>query len=197
MRVPVVLRESIPIAVGALRANMARGALTTLGIVIGIVAVVLTMTAANGLQNKFRESFSSIGTDVVFVSRMPWVVMNDFFKYRNRPGISLREARALEYRFRGQAIVNPTVNGQRDVKFREQTMDGVTLIGTTEKQGVISSAQPQAGRFLLPLDVASKLDVCVIGSDVQKGLFGTANPINKTMNIGRTRFRVIGVMEKP
>ena len=196
MRVPVVLRESIPIAVGALRANMARGALTTLGIVIGIVAVVLTMTAANGLQNKFRESFSSIGTDVVFVSRMPWVVMNDFFKYRNRPGISLREARALEYRFRGQAIVNPTVNGQRDVKFREQTMDGVTLIGTTEKQGVISSAQPQAGRFLLPLDVASKLDVCVIGSDVQKGLFGTANPINKTMNIGRTRFRVIGVMEK-
>ena len=92
MRVPAALQESIPLALDALRANKARGVLTTLGIVIGIVAVVLTMTAANGLQNKFRESFSSVGSDVVFVSRMPWVVMNDFFKYRNRPGIALREA---------------------------------------------------------------------------------------------------------
>jgi len=160
------------------------------------VAVVLTMTAANGLENKFRESFSSVGTDVIYVSRMPWVVMNDFFIYRNRPGIALREAHALEDRFRGQAIVNPTVNGQRDVKYRDQSMESVIIIGTTEKQSVISSAQPQTGRFLLPFDVAYKRDVCVIGSEVQKGIFGAVNPINKTMMIGRTRFRVIGVMEK-
>ena len=196
MRVPVALLESIPIAIGALRANKARGALTTLGIIIGIVAVVLTMTAANGLENKFRESFSSVGTDIIYVSRMPWVVMNDFFKYRNRPGIALKEAYALEDRFRGRAIVNPTVNGQRDVKFRDQTMESVIIIGTTEKQSVMSSALPQTGRFLLPFDVAYKRNVCVIGSEVQKGLFGAVNPINKTMNIGRMRFRVIGVMEK-
>src|SRR3989442_7519586 len=188
--------ESLKIALRAIRANKARGALTTLGIIIGIVAVVLTMTAANGLQNKFRETYSSVGSDVIYVSRMPWVVMTDFFRYRNRPGIALREARALEDRFRGQAIVNPTVNGQRDVKFREQTMESVIIIGTTEKQSVISSAQPRTGRFLLPFDVAYKRDVCVIGSEVQKGLFGAANPINKTMMIGRTGFRVIGVMEK-
>jgi len=196
MRVPVALQESIPIAIGALRANKARGALTTLGIVIGIVAVVLTMTAAHGLENKFRESFSAVGSDVIYVSRMPWVVMNDFFTFRNRPGIALREARALEERFRGQAIVNPTVNGQRDVKFQNEAMEGVFVIGTTEKQSIISSAQPQTGRFLLPFDVAYKRDVCVIGSEVQKGLFGAVNPINKSMMIGRTRFRVIGVMEK-
>ena len=196
MRVPVALQESIPIAIGALRANKARSALTTLGIIIGIVAVVLTMTAANGLQNKFRESFSSVGTDIIYVSRMPWVVMNDFFRYRNRPGIALREARALEDRFRGRAIVNPTVNGQRDVKCRDQTMESVIIIGTTEKQSVMSDAVPQTGRFLLPFDVAYNRDVCVIGSEVQKGLFGAVNPINKEMKIGRTTFRVIGVMEK-
>ncbi len=196
MRVPVALQESIAIAIAALRANKARGALTTLGIVIGIVAVVLTMTAANGLQNKFRESFSALGSDVIYVSRMPWVVMNDFFRYRNRPGIALKEARALEDRFRGRAIINPTVDGQHDVKFREQTMEGVIVIGTTEKQSVISTQLPSTGRFLLPFDVAYKRDVCVIGSDIQKGLFGTVDPINKKMKIGRARFRVIGVMEK-
>src|SRR5437773_3446652 len=95
--------ESLKIALRAIRANKARGSLTTLGIIIGIVAVVLTMTAANGLQNKFRESFSSVGTDIIYVSRMPWVVMNDFFQYRNRPGIDLREAMALEEHFRGRS----------------------------------------------------------------------------------------------
>ena len=196
MRVPVALQESIPIAVAALRANKVRGSLTTLGIIIGIVAVVLTMTAAHGLENKFRESFSSVGSDVVYVSRMPWVVMNDFFKYRNRPGIALREARSLEERLRGAAIVNPTVNGQRDVKFKDETMENVIVIGTTEKQSVISSAQPQSGRFLLPFDVAYKRDVCVIGEDVRKGLFGSVDPLQKKMKIGRQTFRVIGVMEK-
>src|SRR5882672_5180196 len=150
----VQLRESLQIAIGALRANKGRGALTTLGIIIGIVAVVLTMTAANGLQNKFRESFSSVGSDIIYVSRMPWVVMNDFFKYRNRPGIALREARVLEDRFRGRAIVNPSLNTQRDVKYHEDTTEGVLIIGTTEKQSVLSAAQPQTGRFLMPFDVS-------------------------------------------
>jgi putative ABC transport system permease protein len=189
-------RESLSVAVRALRANKARGTLTTLGIIIGIVAVVTTMTAANGLQNRFRESFSAVGADVIYVSRMPWVVMNDFFRFRNRPPIELREADALEERMRGRAIVNPSVNGRESVKYRAQTMDDVAIIGTTEKQSALSSAQPEFGRFLLPFDVHFKRDVCVIGSDVREGLFGTANPLNQRIAIGRTAFRVIGVMEK-
>jgi len=177
MKAALDLRGSIQIALGALRANKFRGALTTLGIIIGVVAVVLTMTAANGLQNKFRESFSSVGADILYVSRMPWVVMNDFFLYRNRPGIRLREADALEARFRGRAIVNPSLASQLDVKYRDQTMEGVTVIGTTEKQSAMSSAQPDNGRFLLPFDVANRKNVCVLGSAVKDGLFGPANPI--------------------
>jgi len=195
-RLVLDLRESLSIAVRALRANKARGGLTTLGIIIGIVAVVTTMTAANGLQNRFRESFSAVGADVIYVSRMPWVVMNDFFLYRNRPPLELREARVLEERMRGRAIVNPTVDGRRDVKFRAETMDDVPIIGTTEKQTALSSARPEIGRFLLPFDIRFKKNVCVIGADVRDGLFGTASPLNQTLSIGRTAFRVIGVMEK-
>src|SRR5206468_6433281 len=109
--------ESLKIALRAIRANKGRGALTTLGIIIGIVAVVVTMTAANGLGNKFRESFSAVGTDVIYVSRMPWVVMNDFFSFRNRSNLDLREARMLEEKLRGTAIVNPSMAGNQDVKY--------------------------------------------------------------------------------
>src|SRR2546428_8389188 len=195
-RMVVDAGESLRIAFRALRANRARGALTTLGIIIGIVAVVTTMTAANGLQNRFRESFSAVGTDVIYVSRMPWVVMNDFFLYRNRPPLDLREARALEDKRRGKAIVNPRMEGRQDGKYRDETMEGVSVIGTTEKQTVLSSALPQAGRFLLSFDVHYKRNVCVIGSDVRDGLFGVAEPLGKAVRIGRTDFRVIGVMEK-
>ena len=197
MRPALGFGQSFQIALRAIRANKARGVLTTLGIIIGIVAVVVTMTAVNGLQNKFRESFSSVGTDVLYVSRMPWVVMNDFFNFRNRPNLDLREARALEEKLRGRAIVSPSLNSEFDVKYRDETMEGVTVIGTTEKQTSLSSAQPQTGRFLLPFDVTSKKDVCVIGTDVRDGVFGkSVNPLNKTIKVGRTDFRVIGVMEK-
>jgi putative ABC transport system permease protein len=97
--------------------TLARGALTTLGIVIGIVAVVTTMTAVNGLQNRFRESLSAVGTDVLYVSRMPWVVMNDFFIVRNRPQLDLREARALEARLRGPGARQSHAQHARDVKY--------------------------------------------------------------------------------
>jgi putative ABC transport system permease protein len=196
MNLALSLNESLRIALRAIRANKGRGALTTLGIIIGIVAVVVTMTAANGLQNKFRESFASVGADVIYVSRMPWVVMNDFFQFRNRPNLELREARDLEEKLRGRALVNPTMEGRQDVKYRAETMEGVVILGTTEKQTRLSSAQPQIGRFLLPFDVTYKKNVCVIGTDVRDGVFGTVNPINKNIKIGRSVFRVIGIMEK-
>ena len=196
MRWTLDLVESLRIAFDAIRANKARGALTTLGIIIGIVAVVLTMTAANGLQNTFRQSFSAVGSDVIYVSRMPWVVMDDFFTFRNRPPLDLREAQDLEERLRGRAIVNPNMDTRRDAKFRSEFMSGVRVIGTTEKQIMVSSAQPAEGRFLLPFDVTFKKNVCVIGSDVRDGLFGSTDPINKMMRVGRTSFRVIGVMEE-
>jgi putative ABC transport system permease protein len=195
-RLTVDLGESLQIALRALRANKARGALTTLGIIIGIVAVVVTMTAANGLSNRFKESFSAVGADVLYVSRMPWVIMDDFFRFRNRPSLELREAEALEDKLRGKALVNPTMDTRRDVKYRSETMEGVPVFGTTERQLRISSAQPQSGRFLLPFDVQYRKAVCVIGEDVRKGLFGTANALNQQIRIGRTEFRVIGVMEK-
>jgi putative ABC transport system permease protein len=196
MRLVIDLGESFEIAMGAIRANKARGALTTLGIIIGIIAVVVTMTAANGLQNRFRQSFSSVGADVIYVQRMPWVVMGDFFLYRNRPRVELRHAGELEEKLRGRAIVNPTMGTARDVKYRAETMEGVTIIGTTEKQTILSSAQPESGRFLMENDVTYKKKVCVIGTVVRDGLFGVENPMNKKIRIGRTVFQVIGVMEE-
>ncbi len=196
MRGLMSITESFRIALSAIMANKARGALTTLGIIIGIVAVITTMTAFNGMQNAFRQGFSSVGSDVIYVSRMPWIIMNDFFLYRNRPNLEMAEAEKLEANLQGKAIVNPSMDTQRDVKYESKRIDGIRIVGTTEKQTVVSTAVPDIGRFLMAFDVSYKKKVAVIGKEVSDGLFDTINPINKEIWIGRNKFRVVGVMEK-
>jgi len=188
--------ESLKIAWQAIVANKARGILTTLGIIIGIVAVTTTMTAFNGMQSSFRQGAGAIGADVVYVSRMPWIVMNDFFSFRNRPNLNLAEAAQLEQAFKGRALVNPTMDTRRDLRYRSTTMEGVTVIGTTEKMLTVTNRVPEIGRFLMEFDVRYKKNVVVLGKKVAEDLFGTVSPLNKEINIGRYLFRVAGVLEE-
>jgi putative ABC transport system permease protein len=196
MRLGLDAAESARISLSAIMANKGRGALTALGIIIGIVAVITTMTAANGLANTFRESFSAVGTDVVYVSRMPWVTVNDFFLYRNRPRIDLEESEQLSVSLRGRAIVNPTINMNRPVKYRSNTVESAEIIGTTERQVMVSSVVPRDGRFLMPFDVQYRRLVCIIGDEIRERLFGDTDPLDREIYIGRNVFRVIGVMPK-
>ncbi len=188
--------ESFKIAWNAIVANKARGALTTLGIIIGIVAVTTTMTAFNGMQSSFRQAAGAIGADVVYVSRMPWIIMNDFFEYRNRPHLNLAEAQALEEAFKGRAIVSPSMDTRRDLRYRSTTMEAVTVIGTTEKMPTVTNRMPEIGRFLMEFDVRFKKNAVVLGHEVAEDLFGTVSPINKEIGIGRYTYRVAGVLEE-
>jgi putative ABC transport system permease protein len=188
--------EAFKIAIAALRANTARGVLTTLGIIIGIVAVVTTMTAANGLANNFRESVSVLGTDVLYVSRVPWVIQGRFFQFRNRPNLELKNSDELARLLGSSVVVNPTDDTRRPVKYLSEVIENATIIGTTDKHMLVSSAVPEYGRFLTAYDVRFKRPVCVLGITMREQLFGDVDPINKKIKIGRAEFRVIGVMEK-
>jgi len=195
MRLLFELWESTKIALAALKANKARGILTTLGIIIGILAVVTTMTAANGLKNSFKESISSIGTDVIYVSRMPWIRMGNSFEFRNRKNVTMKEAESLEERLKNAVAINPTTNTIKNVKFESKVMEDVTIIGTSDKLVTVSSRFPEFGRFLTPIDIQTRRRVCVIGSEIRKILFEHLDPVNKRIKIGRQYFRIIGIME--
>jgi len=196
MRQAQAALESFRIAVAALRANPARGVLTTLGIIIGIVAVATTMTAANGLATSFRENVSVLGTDVLYVSRMPWVFNGPFFELRNRPRLTLKESEKLVRNLRSAVAVNPTAETRRSIKVRSETSDNISIIGTTDKQMLVSSAVPELGRFFTAFDLQTRRRVCVIGTTIHEQLFGGRDPLNKKLKIGRHDFRVVGVMEK-
>jgi len=188
--------EAFRIALAAIKANKARGILTTLGIVIGIMAVATTMTAANGLANNFKESISAIGSDVLYISKMPWIFTGNFFEFRNRPNLTLKDSDKLERRLTHAAAVNPVTNTRRNLKYRSTVLEATPIIGTTEKYTIVTDGLPESGRFMTPIDVQYKKRVCVIGSEIKEKLFNGVEPINKEINIGWHKFRVIGVMEK-
>ena len=91
------IREGLSISWGAIRANKMRSALTTLGIVIGIVTVTLMGTAIQGLNGSFLKSISSIGADVLFVDRMSWFINTpqQWFAENKRPVMTLAMADEL------------------------------------------------------------------------------------------------------
>jgi putative ABC transport system permease protein len=190
------LSESLRIALSALRANKTRGALTTLGIVIGIVGVVTTMTAANGISGSFRESVATLGSDVLYVSRTPWAMTGNFFRFRNRPQVTLRDAERLARVLPDARVVNPTTDAARSVRYGSVVLPSIGVIGTTEKHPMVSSAVPEHGRFLTAFEVRHAREVCVLGSTLADALFGKEGPLNKVIRIGRQDYRVVGVMEK-
>ena len=148
--------ESLKIAISAIRANKARGILTTLGIIIGIVAVVTTMTAANGLGNSFKESIAEVGSDVFYVSRMPWIINGNFFEYRNRPNLTLKQSDALSQAIKNAGAVNPSTSTRRKLKYRSNILENIPVIGTTDQQVRVSRSVPEIGRFFTQNDVKTK-----------------------------------------
>ena len=196
MKIQIDIAEAARIAWSAVIANKLRGALTALGVIIGIVAVTTTMIAANTMQNVFRQSFASGGADVVYVSRTPWVDLSSGAQYRSRRNLDLYQSRALATRLQGKAIVVPSISIDQPASFLSSRMTGITVIGTTDKESQLSDLIPEQGRFLLPFDEQNKFDVAVLGATVAEGLFENAEPLGKTFQIGERHFRVIGVMGK-
>ncbi len=196
MRAAGQVGEAIKIAGGSLRANKGRSFLTALGIIIGIIAVVTTMTAANGLSNNFKQSVSALGSDVLYVSRTPWVMRGNFFQFRNRPQVKLTEVEQLTRRLPDALAVNPTIETGKAIKFRSTSQEDVSIVGTTDQHMVISTASVELGRFMTPFEVQSRKRVAVIGEKIKERLFENTDPLNKKIKIGRHTFRVVGVMEK-
>ncbi len=188
-----LLREGLGIAVDSLLANRLRASLTTLGIVIGIVTVVLMITLIQGLQRAFMREVAGIGSHTIYVQKLPWMMEGDFFRYRNRPNLTLREAEVLA-QVPGVAAVVPHVITARAVTYGARKARRVVIVGTTQDHPWIADLEPASGRFLTETDVRHRRLHCVVGSEVASRLFPDRSPIGERVMIGGYPYRVVGVL---
>jgi len=193
----VDLKEGVLFSLKAIRANKMRSVLTTLGIVIGIVAVTTMQTAIIGLRNSFLESISSIGTDVLYISKFEWFGTQDWHYYRNRKNITWEHYEKLKAQLKLAEAVVPSI-GTREavVKRNEKSATATQIIGTTEDYIKTAGTYPGEGRFMTEIEVKSSRNVCVVGQDIVDKLFLNEDPIDKYIKVGTAPLKIVGVLEK-
>lgn len=189
--------EVLAIAIRAIRANKLRSILTTLGIIIGIVAVTTMSTAIIGLREAFLSSISSLGSDVLYVSKTPWATMGDWSRYRNRKDITIEQYERLKSLITNYEAIAPTIStfGLK-VKRGSKSVTSSVVYGSTEDYQRTSQIELEFGRFMNEMEVDAGRKVCMIGQDIVNELFPFENPVNQDIRINNVPFKVIGVMTK-
>jgi len=192
------LKEGLLIAWEAIAANKTRAALTTLGIIIGIVSVTLMGAAIDGLNRSFHESVSTMGADVLFADRMGWFINShdEWLSQFKRRVVTLDQVKVVEKQMTLASAVAPVVQTTRSVRYNNQSADGVTIYGTTEQYQTTAGLEVARGRFLSASDAAGGRPVCVLGNDVATNLFARESPLGKKIRIGPRWLEVVGVLEK-
>ncbi|HYI11841.1 MAG TPA: ABC transporter permease [Thermoanaerobaculia bacterium] len=193
--------ESFRIAFTVIRAHKMRSTLTALGVIIGIIAVTLMGSAIGGIETGFERSLAVIGEDILYVEKWPWHHVDDWWNYRNRRFMQVRYAehlkRIIDATPNTQLVTAvPTLNTVRNVKYRDIDVRGVFTQGTTDEFLVTSTTSFREGRFFNEMESRGGRNVVVLGSDVAEALFPNETPLDKTVMISGTPFRVIGVYAK-
>ncbi len=191
------LTESWKIAASQMRANKTRSMLTALGVIIGIVAVTLMGTAIGAVSAGFDKSMSVLGDDVLYVAQ-PWMPHEDWWNFRSRKKIKTEYADSLNRMIGASSNSNlllavPISNWFRSIKYNENEVSNVYVLGTTADFLFISTVNCAHGRFFNELESRGGANVVVIGYDVADALFPEGNPIDKSVLINGHPFKVIGV----
>jgi putative ABC transport system permease protein len=194
--------EQIRLAFRALAVNKLRSALTMLGIIIGVGAVITLLSVGQGVQNLVSEQLQSIGTNLLFVvSGSLSDNSNGPARTRGSQGLTLTqadaEAIADPLNVPDAAAVAPEVLGNSDVSYGK-TQLRVQVSGVTPDYQFVRNRPISIGNFIDDTDVSTRARVAVVGSKIAERLLeqNGAYPIGATIKIDNVPFKVIGVLEE-
>ena len=190
------LRESVGIALGALRANKLRSFLTLLGTIVGVGSVIFVLSVVEGLNQYVSGKILGAGSNVFWVDKIG-AAMNDeqFEDAMKRPDITLDDADALRDGVRHAAMVVAAGGASVPVRHRDKVARGVDLSGRGPGYEVVEDLTIAKGRHLSELDDRRRRPVCVLGPEVADEIFPGSDPVGQQVRVGGQTFEVVGVTE--
>ncbi len=194
------LRENLRFAMGGVVANRLRSALTMLGILIGVGAVILLVAVGTGSSHRVQQQIQSLGTNTLTVFRGGFGAGG---RSRNQTQIrsnqlTLKDVKALQSQQNAPDVksVAPVVNAQVTATYQGATYQPGQFTGTTHNYEQIRNYQVASGRFFDQNDQNAHARVVVLGATVVTNLFGQgADPVGANVNFGGSMFQVIGVLQ--
>ncbi len=172
----------------AIRSNKIRSILTTLGIIIGVAAVISLVSLTQGANRMIEEQLTSLGGKSLFISpgKRGVGVQENAINLTAADADAIRKLDVVEY-------VSPMIDAPEQVVWGNRNWFTV-VVGTSPDFVFINDWYPDAGVFFNNEDVSKTENVCVLGRTVVSNLFGYRDPVGLTVRIGKDSFRVIGVM---
>ena len=197
-----ILKEIIQMAFGSLKANKLRSFLTFLGIVIGVMTVIGTVSVIRGLNRTVSSALESAGSDLIMIRKNDPIQMGRRSEEEEqRKDLTFEDALAIEKEcslVKAVAVILITDYDQEiPVKYQNIKSQVSIILGMNEKwPQVISVYHPEEGRFLTESDIIHRTKVCVLGSDLAETLFPHTDPLEKEIMIGPEKFTVVGIFQK-
>jgi len=180
-------------ALRSLQQNMLRSLLATIGVIIGVGAVVAAVSILQGAQRDILERFESLGADHLMIfngsERRSHRAMQVASLMPEDADLIAKENADLVM------TVAPQFTQTSQVKYFEKN-ERALVLGTTEGYAPMNSYFPVDGRFITDEDVQGNVMVCVLGYKVAESLFGVLPAVSKTVKIEGKTFTVVGVMEE-
>jgi putative ABC transport system permease protein len=185
---------TLRIALIALARNKLRTALTTLGMIIGVAAVISMVAIGTGARTSVEQQISSAGTNLIMVMSGSFTQGGVRLGTGNQPTLTADDARAILREVSGVRWVAPGVNTRGQVVAGNQNWN-TSIQGTDVDFPLMRSWPVTSGSFFSESEVTGAAKVAVLGTTVRDQLFGAgADPVGDTIRIQNQPFRVIGVL---
>jgi putative ABC transport system permease protein len=193
-----IIYESVVQALGQLNANRLRSFLSLLGITIGIFCIIGVFSAVDSLEDNVRGSLSKLGDDVIYIQKISWSENPDnWFKYLRRPNVNYQDYEVVKEKVRSAQLTTFYVGiGRRTVKYLKSSADRAYMLGVTTEFSDMFKLNYEQGRFFSPNEYHYGANKCVLGFKVAEAVFGSLDPIGKSVKINGRKYEVIGVIEK-
>ncbi len=187
-------------AIISISRNKLRSFLTTLGVVIGVLSVILLTSIGNGLTVFVEKQFETLGSNLLIVS--PGEIISEEGGFNQESAalslstskLSLSDVSAIERVGYPLGAVSPVIEGSVDVRTDQGKRKGFS-VATTPQYSKLRNTKTTSGRFFSESDISSNRKVAVIGSKIAEKLFVGVSPVGNTVTLNRIKFEVVGVAE--
>ena len=179
--------------------NKLRSFLTTLGIIIGVAAVIIMLAVSAGAEAEIEDQISGLGANLIMVTPF-----RSFGGVRRGPGgggapgnittFTYDEVVFLSQNLRNVSGVSLEQSTSQNVKGGSATMTGVSIVGVTADFLEVRDYEVAQGRFFTAAENDATQRVAILGAGIAEDLFDAVDPIGQQVRIGSSRFTIIGVM---
>ncbi|MBI4572272.1 MAG: ABC transporter permease [candidate division NC10 bacterium] len=189
------LLASVRIALRALRVNKLRSALTMLGIIIGVGAVIAMVAVGSGAAARIQEQIASIGSNLLVV--LPGSATSGGLRMGHGSTMTLTEedAKAITLEVPGVQTAGGSMRGTAQVVFGNQNWSTIVQ-GTTQDFLEIRDWELADGKFFTPEDMDGATKVAILGQTVKENLFGDGDAIGHIVRIKKVPFTVTGLLAR-